>query len=250
LQDFSDYATRVDLEPLGRSDRRFYYYKDNGADVLGIAHLDSVQQNGRCTVMDTTGGPIACSGVLDDRLGAYVILELLPALGIKCDWLLTTDEEMCQSTASDFYSEGKDYNWMFQFDRGGTDVVMYDYETDYLVELVEESGADVGRGSYSDIADLEHLGCAGFNWGVGYRDYHSSRGHAWLMDTFLMVARFERFYKANVNTFLRHSPRTRKALTAWDDQYCGYCQMDFDDWDDWACHMLDLHNKSVLDDKF
>jgi hypothetical protein len=63
----------------------------------------------------------------------------------------------------------------------------------------------VGVGSYSDICALDHLGCAAFNWGVGYRDYHSARAHAWLEDTFRMVARFVKFHRANATTLLAHT---------------------------------------------
>lgn len=201
--DFGSYARRVDLPDSRSGRKRFFYYQDNGSDILAIAHLDSVQDDGTCTVVNTAAGPLALSGTLDDRLGAYVILDLLPKLGVTCDWLLTTDEEIGQSTAECFDAD-KTYNWMFQFDRGGTDVVMYEYETPELVELVESSGARVGIGSFSDICLLNHLGCVGFNWGVGYQDYHGPRAHAWLDDTFRMVARFVKFYNANASTALRY----------------------------------------------
>lgn len=206
LEDFGDYAPRTVLPGRGR----FLHHRDHGSDLLAVAHLDSVQQDRTCAVVDTAGGPLAVSGVLDDRLGAYVILELLPRLGVVADWLLTTDEEAGDSTAADFDTD-KRYHWMFQFDRGGTDVVMYDYETPELVRVVESSGARVGTGSFSDICFLDHLGCAGFNWGVGYRDYHSPRAHAWLEDTFTMVARFLRFHAANAATAFPHTPGPRLA---------------------------------------
>src|SRR5690606_28494773 len=119
-------------------------------------------------------------------------------LGVKYYLLLTTDEVGAQSTARDFVEDnlGRSYNWMFQFDRGGTDVVMYQYETPEYAALVEAAGARVGCGSYSDIAELDGLECAGFNWGVGYENYHSPRSHAWLDDTFRSVARFVNFYEA------------------------------------------------------
>lgn len=218
--DLDDYADRVDLTP-GRDNReRFYYYADNGADVLAVAHLDSVQSDGTCAVTDTSAGLLAASGALDDRLGVYVILELLPALGITTDILLTTDEEIGASTADSFDTD-KQYRWLFQFDRGGTDVVMYDYETPALVKLVESCGARVGVGSFSDICYLEHLQCAGFNWGVGYRDYHGPRSHAWLEDTFRSVARFAKFYKANAASMLAHEPRERWSWSAssWSSWY-------------------------------
>lgn len=234
--DFSDYATKVScVGPLDpRSRDRFYWYQDNGSKVLAVAHLDNVQDDPTCQVIDTAAGPLVVSGALDDRLGAYVILDLLPRLGITCDWLLTTDEEIGRSTASDFADdyEGKDYNWIIEFDRGGTDVVMYQYETPEYVGLVEDAGARVGMGSYSDIADLDDLGCAALNWGVGYEDYHSPRAHAWLNDTFKMVARFVQFYKANAETHLPHKGDDREWWKNYDlieyEADCGH-MIDLDD---------------------
>lgn len=214
--DFTHYARRVELEPHPDGTPRFYYYLDNGADILAVAHLDHVQPDATAHVVDTAAGPLVTSGALDDRLGAYVILELLPRLGVTCDWLLTTDEEIGGSTADEFDTL-KHYHWMIEFDRGGSDVVLYQYETEALVDLVEASGADVGVGSYSDIAVLEHLGCAGLNWGVGYQDYHSARSHAWLEDTFRMVGRFLRFHRANAGTYLEHGPVDPDAYWGDDD---------------------------------
>lgn len=217
---FDDYATMTRLPGRGR----FYWYQDNGADILAVAHLDSVQDDVGAQVTWTAAGPLVTSGALDDRLGAYVILDLLPRLGVVCDILLTTDEELGQSTAREFAedhaAEGKPYNWVIQFDRGGTDVVMYQYEAPEYVAMVEDAGAHVGDGSYSCIAELEELGCAAFNWGVGYADYHSPRSHAWLRDTFRSVARFLRFYETNRGHLLPHEP----------------CQVDpWGDWrDDWT----------------
>lgn len=215
--DFSSYATKVPLTP-GRDGReRFYWYQDNGSDILAVAHLDTVQDDRTCQITSTASGLLATSGALDDRLGVYVILDLLPKLGIVCDVLLTTDEEIAQSTAEAF-EPSKDYNWMIQFDRGGTDVVMYQYETPELCKLVEASGAQVGVGSFSDICLLDHLGCAGFNWGVGYEEYHSTRSHAWLDDTFRMVARFVKFHQANAGTVfaVENDPHLPGQL-CWDD---------------------------------
>lgn len=215
LQDFSAFAPRFNLPPTKWSNDRFFHYVDNGSDVLGIAHLDSVQHDGTANIVETAAGLLVTSGTLDDRLGAYVILDLLPRLGITCDWLLTTDEESGGSTAEDFAygffdpEDGevlKQYNWMFQFDRGGTDVVCYDYETPELVELIQASGARVGDGIFSDICVLESLGCVGVNWGVGYEDYHGPRSHAWLEDTFRMVGCFVKFWQANHKTFIEHDP--------------------------------------------
>ncbi|HXC77362.1 MAG TPA: hypothetical protein VNU19_09945 [Candidatus Acidoferrum sp.] len=199
-EDFSAYATRYPLKErsLGgsRYRNRFYYHKDNGSQILAVAHLDHIWPNAGCHVIHTAGGLLALSGALDDRLGVYVILELLPKLDIGCDWLLTTDEEVGLTTAADFRTD-KQYNWMISFDRGGRDVVMYQYDTPELRQRVMSAGGTPGEGSFGDISSLSHLNCAGLNWGVGFYEYHGPRSHAWLNDTFALVAQFVRFYRMN-----------------------------------------------------
>jgi hypothetical protein len=200
----------------------FYYYKDNGSDILAVAHLDSVQDGRFCDVVETKRGQkIAFSPTLDDRLGAYVICELLPKLGIKTDILLTVGEESANSSAELFDTE-KDYKWIFSFDREGTDVVMYGYKSQDMENLLKQCGFEVSSGSFSDICFLEHLGCKGFNFGVGYRNYHSKRAFVFLDDTFEMVARFMRFHDLNKDTHLKHtgSPYGRhyRSGSWWDDE--------------------------------
>src|SRR5262249_13897923 len=56
----------------------YYHYRDNGASVLAVAHLDTVVGNRERApyFYDTPRGPAIRSGALDDRLGAYVILGI------------------------------------------------------------------------------------------------------------------------------------------------------------------------------
>lgn len=186
----------------------YYHFRDNGSKVLAVAHLDTVVRPDRRAphFRNTQTGPAVVSGALDDRLGAYVILGLLPKLGISCDVLLTTDEEDGMSTASSFVPP-KDYDHVIEFDRGGTDVVMYQYEDRQSRQRVEFCGAKMGLGSFSDIAYLEHLGVKAFNWGAGYGgDYHSERGYAFLNDTFAMVAKYARFNNQNAGVTMPHIP--------------------------------------------
>ncbi len=186
----------------------FFHYQDNGSNLLAVAHLDTVmgRDERAARFVDTEDGLVVFSGALDDRLGAFVILDLLPKLGIFPDYLLTVGEEMGQSTAGCFLSP-KEYNWGFEFDRGGTDVVAYEYEDADLTARIRKSGARVGQGSFSDISYLEHLEIKMVNWGVGYQDYHGPRSHAFLDDTFLMVARFLKFHEANEGEYLPHDQR-------------------------------------------
>lgn len=187
----------------------YYHFKDNGSRVLATAHLDTVVAPARRAASTrfagTKRGPLVVSGALDDRLGAYAITNLLPAMGISCDWLFTIGEESGQSTAEHF-KPPKDYDHVIEFDRGGKDVVMYQYEDRATTELVEACSAPVGQGSFSDIAYLEHLGVKAFNWGIGYGgNYHSEKGYAYLDDTFAMVAKYLVFHDQNKGVTLEHT---------------------------------------------
>lgn len=212
-----------------RGDDQYYHYRDNSSRVLAVAHLDTVVRHERRAprFTDTRHGRLITSGALDDRLGAYAILHLLPKLGITCDWLFTVGEESGQSTAESFKSP-KDYDHVIEFDRGGTDVVMYQYEDFASCEAVEACGAKMGQGSFSDIAYLEHLGVKAFNWGIGYRgDYHSEKGYAYLRDTFSMVAKYLRFNEQNAGISMPHKPSDRIRYSnddednLWDCIHCG-----------------------------
>lgn len=172
-----------------------FYFKDNEADILAIAHMDSVQSKKDFGVAKyISGREVVLSPTLDDRLGVYVICELLPKLGLKTDILLTTDEESGNSTAKLFQTDKK-YKWMFQFDRAGTDVVMYQYENKEALDKLKGVGFLTATGSASDISKLDDLGCLGFNFGIGYQDYHFERAHADLMDVVEQVGRFLEFHK-------------------------------------------------------
>jgi hypothetical protein len=207
----------------------YYHFRDNGSRVLAVAHLDTVvpRNRRRAHFRDSKAGPMVISGALDDRLGAYVILGLLPMLDIRCDVLLTVGEEWGQSTAS-YFEPAKEYDWIIEFDRAGTDVVMYQYEDAASRRAVEASGARLGVGSFSDIAYLEHVGVKAFNWGVGYGgNYHSEAGYACLSDTFAMVARYLRFHKRNAGAVMRHEPAPAYAGNGSHDYRAGRCEVCF-----------------------
>jgi hypothetical protein len=228
MADDLDFATYGELTELKNAPKGedFYIYKDNGLDILAVAHLDSVEQKNRFFRVsdDPRVGDIVCSPSLDDRLGAYVVTELLPKLGIKTDILLTVGEERGNSTAEHFKPpEGKQYNWMFEFDRTGTDVVLYQYDTDQRRELLRSVGAQPARGAFSDISYLGHLGCAGFNWGVGYHDYHGPEAWASLHELILQVTRFMRFHERYQTMHMKHDGKAgrwgrweRPSYSFWD----------------------------------
>lgn len=169
---------------------------DNGADTLGVAHLDYVLR----APASIRGHKVYCPQ-LDDRLGAWVLLFLLPELGVNCDILLTDNEEIGRSTARYFQSP-VDYNWMFEFDRRGTDTVLYDYDSRENRELLEGAGFDVGFGSFSDICYLDHLGITGFNIGTGYYREHSRECWGNLIETLSQAHKFAEFWEENQDLYL------------------------------------------------
>ena len=173
-----------------------YVYKDNGCDVLAVAHLDSVAVEKEVAIVTEHGHTHYYARTVDDRAGAYVILDLLPKLGVKTDILLTEGEESMMSTAM-YFTTKKKYKWVFEFDRNGTDVVMYQYETEEHKKELEKYGFKVGDGSFSDIACLDDLEVTGFNFGTGYYLNHTDKAHVKLDRLLDNVTRFLPFYEAN-----------------------------------------------------
>ena len=179
-----------------------YLHIDNGIDskVLLVAHLDSVCKYRKSVMTRIHGKEYLYQPTLDDRLGVYTIMALLPKLGIIADILLTTGEESCNSTARIFETT-KDYNWIASFDRGGGDVVMYQHKhnTELKTALSNVGFKDINGGSYSDICELS-LGCGGFNVGVGMYDYHTIMSRCDLKEYFKQVELFCDFFEVYEKT--------------------------------------------------
>lgn len=179
-----------------------YFYKNVGSKVLAVAHMDTVRETGSFRYVKTGKDIIVASPNLDDRLGIYVILDLLPQFGIVTDVLLTDNEECCDSTAQ-FFPEvtkggGIEYNWIIEFDRAGEDVVLYGYEdTPDLKPALEAVGFSVGQGSYSDICELYSMQTGAFNMGIGYHFQHTPQCIASIGQLGRQLSRFESFYKTN-----------------------------------------------------
>lgn len=197
-----------------------YVFQDNGGDVLAVAHLDTVRQDRHFGIVKGKADRIYnCQ--LDDRLGAWIALDLLPAIGVKVDVLLTTGEEACRSTAKHF-QPGKRYNWVAGFDRSGEDVVTYHYESREWLDALEFTGNNIGWGSYSDISELDHLDVQGVNWGIGYHDYHGRGAYCKLGEMTRAVDRFVAFH-AEYHGERFGTPSTLEYESAgWDDY--GYGQ--------------------------
>jgi hypothetical protein len=180
--------------PIGQvvnTSNGMYIYQDNKADVLLVAHLDSVPTAPCFQVLDND---VLLAPNLDDRLGAYTILDVLPNY-IEADILLTENEEIGQSTARHF-EPSHQYNWIFEFDRRGTDLVMYQYDNSQARALLETMGnGEIGIGSYTDIVDLGYLNTMAINWGIGFYNEHTDQSCMSISAWAKQVEKFLGFYE-------------------------------------------------------
>lgn len=213
--DFQSFGSTV---KIGNGEGSTYTFTDNNSDVLGVAHLDTVQGQGHSSLIKVKNERLLMSPKLDDRLGVYIITRLLPKLGITCDWLLTTGEEIGCSSAELFKTDKK-YNWAFSFDRAGTDVVLYQHDHKALRKLLRKSGFRVSHGTFSDLSSLD-IGCSGINFGCGYEDAHSVNAYAILSDTFRMTDAFVKFWRKHSDQRLPYNPD--KAEMLWRKDWHDY----------------------------
>ena len=196
---------------------------DNGGSVLAVAHCDFVGGNGtNYTAVKLKSDVMVYCPTLDDRLGVYTVLDLLPAMGIKVDVLLTENEEIGASTAKQF-THGKKYNWIVEFDRCGTDCVSYEYHFDDAEDYFAQ-----GMGSFSDICLLEHLGCKGFNVGVGYYNEHTQYCNMSVKDYVSQISKFMLLWEDMKDTHYEHQAvlwydtQLEEPMDVFDCPSCGY----------------------------
>lgn len=203
IDDFDQFGHRTDT-PDGS-----YVYIDRGpqAKILGIAHRDTVcpathfSYDGRNNRIWTP--------TLDDRLGVMILMSVLPRFVDynQFDILLTEGEEQGRSTAKYFKTE-KQYNWMFQFDRGGVDAVHYQYTDPDWLKAIKDLNCKIEGGSFSDIAYAEHLGVCGVNVGCAYYQYHSKNAYCNLTESEDAVRRFANFFEKHKETKYEHDERS------------------------------------------
>jgi len=200
---FEQFGTLVESDNGQR-----YIFIDNGADILAVAHLDTVNEGTHFKPVEGLGEHrlTIFSNRCDDRLGAYILFDVLPQFGLNYDILLCDDEEIGKSTAKQFKTEKK-YNWIFEIDRRMDDCVTYGYSSvkwdDHLNKYFT-----IGRGSVSDISYLEDLGCKAFNLGAGYENEHDETFACFHPDiTASQVGKLIQFYYENRFTFFPHEKK-------------------------------------------
>lgn len=202
-----DKTAEIVWHSIAKPDKHYLYCQtDPDSKILAVAHTDV---HGHITMPKMTyDRKLVLARQLDDRLGCWMITNYLRSVlphDQPFDILLTTDEEIGASTAKYFTCpEGKQYNWMFEWDRRGTGVVMYDYETPELKALLECYNFKVEKGTFTDICYLSNLGCAGFNFGTAYYGEHSNDCYANMEQLFQQVDKFIPFYSEWYGKKLQH----------------------------------------------
>lgn len=221
LEDFYDLGGTLISHPEVPNKKCLYIRTHPDSKVLAVGHTDHVKftHNPKLSIDKSR----IKAGQLDDRLGLWVILSLLAGnlpKDMHYDVLLTDCEETSSTTAALFDPpEGKQYNWIFEFDRHGSDVVMYDFETKELKELLKSYDFEVGRGSFSDIAVMDRLGCAAFNFGTCYHNEHTDNCHADLRELVVQCGKFRKFFTEQYNNHLigdtEAAKKARGSRTSW-----------------------------------
>lgn len=202
--DFDSYVAGVNQT------RRIFI--DRGADVLFIAHLDTVLPP---KLIKRTNKRIYARG-LDDRLGCLVATELSQQL--NADLLLTDYEETGKTTA--WHHDCKPYNWIVEFDREGRDVVTYDLDSPDFRKALSNYW-DIGIGSYSDIVTLETETCC-MNLGIGYKHSHSKDSYVSLKILRSQIRKFLLFYHRYKDTKFEQSEHNYNKYTTYCDcELCG-----------------------------
>lgn len=222
IDDFDEVAERHDT-PEGP-----LFFQDNGAKVLAVSHLDDVMWS----TPVKRSHKVYCPQ-LDDRLGVFCILGLLPQLGVNVDVLLTDGEEMGRSTGY-YFDPPKEYNWIVEFDRAGSDIVMYQYETRKKRKMMRSYGFETAFGAFSDISSMDHLGVWAFNVGIGYYAQHTQQCWANLNVTKSQMLKFAKFWEEKKDTPFSHdfSKPKRKKRSKWANRYDGYDDNDYSYWND------------------
>lgn len=186
-------------------DGRQLIYVDRGSNILGIAHLDGTMPATHFAVghqynEDGSRDPLIFSPFVDDRSGVYTLLFLLPQLGITTDLLFSVGEEIGNPTSQFFKPTDKQYRWMYQFDRKGTDAVCYQYNGKEWLDALTEDFGTIYVGAFSDISYMYRLGCMGVNIGTGYHNYTNPGGWTNLRELTEQVYKFSAFFGKRCNT--------------------------------------------------
>jgi len=230
LSKLTDYLTHpagalgIELNPYHFEASPF----EEDAKILAVAHCDTVQPLPKKKNVMLERNRL-WSPCLDDRLGVYICKDWLWKNNINADILLTNDEEIGASTAQHFKHADK-YNWIVEFDRGGSDAVTYGMESEKFVDALEDCGFILGVGSFSDLCFLDTGKCA-VNIGVGYYDAHSKYSYCTLPELECNLVKFKDLYATYAeDVFNREYKQSRsRSQSFYSHNWCDAYDDPYDD---------------------
>jgi len=170
-----------------------HLFFDNGAKVLAVCHLDTVQDPLPSSKINVTEQKITATG-LGDRLGGY-ILSRLNSWGFECDLLMCDLEESGMSSGQYFETE-KEYDWVVEFDRQGCDIAHYGEINAPFKKFIKNIGGGLNYGSFTDLCYLELPNDpVMFNMGIGYYEAHGKNSYAIVDELYYNMLRFSLIYE-------------------------------------------------------
>ena len=216
---FSDFGLLgVVLDSKIKTKRRIFI--DRQSDILFVAHADTILK----PKLISQGKKVITATGLDDRLGCYTAYTLSKKL--KCDLLITDLEEKGISTAQHHIC--KEYNWIVEFDRAGSDIVTYDLDNTEFRQALSKYWK-CSDGLFSDISSLGTDSCC-MNLGIGYELPHSKTSYASKKIYHKQVELFKLFFAEFANTNFGERDEIPKKWYDVDykyDENCGYAICDF-----------------------
>jgi len=181
--------------------QQYWHIKRQKANVLLVAHVDTVQTPKLNAVIDDR---IYAAG-LDDRLGVFLAMYIASKRK-DVDVLITDDEEIGDSTAALVPTEDlQKYRMIIELDRAGDDFVDYDLACNQLIVEMPKS-RKLSYGSFSDICFLNNPPCSCINIGIGYYEAHSKYSYCVLDEVNKAVKDINRLITTTVGTFFPAPP--------------------------------------------
>lgn len=213
--------------------------KDKVAKILSVGHIDTVinHEDGRFVIEEAESSSGSAVHILhsphnDDRQGIATMMEMFDRHDIVSDLLICDEEETGNTTSREYVSwrsevtteedkdhvptdvRTKEYNWLCEFDRRGTDVATYSYgtgtseaTTTFIDALEKHWGKNnTSNGSFTDICSLTSLGCKAFNVGVAYQNAHGKNGYFVVEQYAWAFIKFIDFYNEFSERKFEHTP--------------------------------------------
>jgi hypothetical protein len=230
-----DLMNKMTFYTLNDAGKYLGWLQRPGSKILVVAHID-YHCSGR---VHKANSEIVVSSALDDRLGVYMAMEALPAMGIPCDVLLTDDEESAMSTMQHLgMGFLRRYNWIVELDYPGEGVSTHGFEG--MRAQVEELYGPAPPVSFTDISFVrDYSPISAFNAPIGYVNQHTESCSVNMHVFARCLGKLKVFYDRHKDTrFVEHDDHiltepmhdtkynvlnsTKSTGVAWNDKHYDY----------------------------